>query len=112
MEGFEYDDIGIVFCSDEFLLVMNRNYLKHDYLTDIITFDYSQRKKISGELFISTERVRDNAVKYKVNFYTELLRVIIHGFLHLAGYKDKATSEKKIMKDKENYYLEKFLSYK
>jgi len=109
-EGLRYDVISIVFCSDPFLLEMNRKFLKHNYLTDIITFDYSEKGIVSGEMFISIERVRDNAVKYKVDFSVELLRVMIHGCLHLLGYKDNKAGEKVLMREKEDFYLKKFLS--
>ena len=98
-------NISVVLCSDNLLLEMNRKYLQHDYFTDIITFDYVQNDIISGDLFISVDRVKENAVKFKTTFLNELLRVIFHGVLHLTGYKDKTTSEEQLMRQKENFYL-------
>ncbi len=99
-------EISVIFCSDNFLLQMNKDYLDHDYYTDIITFDYVEEDKISGDLFISLDRVRDNAKKYKTTVIHELYRVVFHGTLHLVGYNDKSEVEQKLMKEKENYYLE------
>lgn len=104
-EGFKLEEISYVFCDDNYLLELNINYLNHDTLTDIISFDYSVGKIISGDIFISTERVKENAAKFEVNFNNELHRVIIHGILHYCGYKDKTEEDKKIMRNKENYYL-------
>ena len=98
-------DISIVFCNDEYLKVINVKYLNHDYYTDIITFDYSKGEIISGDLFISVDRVAENAKLNNVHFINELYRVIIHGVLHLCGYNDKTTKEKKEIRDKENFFL-------
>ena len=98
-------DIQYIFCSDDYLLKINKQFLNHDYLTDIVTFDYDEKDIISGDVFISVDRITENSTIYKVCFYNELLRVIIHGILHLIGYNDKSDSEKKIMREKENYYL-------
>lgn len=106
-EKKEAGDISVIFCSDEYLLEMNKEHLNHDYYTDIITFNYVEKNVISGDLFISTDRVRENAGKFEVTFHLELYRVILHGVLHLVGYNDKTDDEKKVMKEKENYYLEK-----
>jgi len=84
---------------------MNRKYLEHDYYTDIITFDYVEGDIISGDLFISVDRVKENAAKFETTFLNELVRVIFHGVLHLAGYKDKTTSDEQLMRKKENFYL-------
>ncbi len=100
--------INIIFCSDEYLLQINRQSLNHDYYTDIITFDYSSPKKISGDLYISTDRVRDNARSLIVPVQQEFQRVVIHGVLHLIGYKDGNEQQQKIMRKKEDEYLEKF----
>lgn len=100
--SFRY--VNIIFCSDEFLLEMNKEHLNHDYYTDIITFQYDQ-KPIEGELFISIDRVKDNSVTHAVSFEQELDRVIIHGVLHLIGYGDKTEEEKIVMRSKEDYYL-------
>jgi len=97
--------ISIVFCSDEYLLEMNKKYLEHDYYTDIITFDYVENDIISGDLFISIDRVKDNSEKFKTTFLNELTRVVFHGVLHLAGYKDKTTPDQQLMREKENFYL-------
>ena len=104
-EGAAIGDINIIFCDDAFLLIKNKKYLNHSSLTDILTFDFSTEKSLSGDIFISTERVKENATKYNVPFNNELNRVIIHGVLHLLGYKDKTEKEKKIMRKKEDFYL-------
>ncbi len=105
-EGCKEDDVNYVFCNDDYLLKLNVEFLKHDTLTDIISFDYSIGKIIQGDIFISTERVADNAKDFKVNFVDELYRVIVHGVLHYCGYNDKNEADKIIMRDKENHYLE------
>ena len=104
-EGKILQDVNIVFCNDEELLEKNVKYLKHNTLTDIITFDYSIGDKLSGEIFISVERVKENALTLNVNFKDELCRVMVHGILHLVGYKDKSKLEKMEMRIKEDYYL-------
>ena len=98
-------DISVVFCSDDYLLEMNKQYLDHDYYTDIITFDYVENKVISGDLFISIDRIVENAEKFNTTLLKELYRVVFHGVLHLVGYKDKTDGEVKLMQEKENYYL-------
>lgn len=108
-EGKTVGEINIIFCNDEYLLKINQEHLTHDYYTDIITFDYSENTIISGDLFISKDRVEENAEEYKVSFENELNRVIIHGILHLIGYNDKSESEIKEMRTKENYYLDKLI---
>lgn len=100
-------DIMFVFCDDQFLLKRNIKYLNHDTLTDVISFDYSNEKKVSGDILISIDRVKENAKLYNQTFSTELNRVMAHGLLHLLGYNDKSKEEAKIMKSKENYYLSK-----
>lgn len=104
-EGFICNEISIIFCSDEYLLKINKEYLNHDYYTDIITFNYVDNKNISGDIFISIDRVKENADEYSVSFENELNRVIIHGVLHLIGFDDKDNSSKKIMTEKEDEYL-------
>jgi len=104
-EGFELGDITYVFCDDEYLNRLNVQFLDHDTLTDIISFDNSLGKEIHGEIYISIERVMENAEDYKVAFETELYRVIIHGILHYCGYKDKTQEEQKTMRIKENEAL-------
>ncbi len=104
-EGFEPGDLSYVFMGDAALLRINQEYLNHDTYTDIITFDYSEDKTVSGEIYISIERVRDNALKYSENSLKELHRVMIHGILHLCGYTDKDADSKAEMTGKEDYYL-------
>jgi len=98
-------DISFIFCSDEYLLEVNRKYLQHDYFTDIITFDYVAGNIISGDIFISIDRIKENSILFETNLANELHRIIIHGVLHLLGYKDKKKEDKKIMTEKENFYL-------
>lgn len=100
-------DITIVFCSDDYLLDVNRRHLDHDYYTDIITFDYSEWPVVSGDLFVSSDRVADNAKGLEIEFKEELDRVAVHGLLHLCGYKDKSDAEELVMREKEDYYLGK-----
>ncbi len=101
--------ITYVFCSDEFLLQMNRDFLKHDYYTDIITFGLSGKgEPITAEVYISVDRVKDNAKNLETKFREEMLRVIFHGALHLCGYKDKTKSEITLMRQKEEHYLRLF----
>lgn len=109
-EGFKSENINIVFCSDSFLLEINKRFLDHDYFTDIITFDYCKEKILSGELYISMERVRDNAVQLNQDFVIEVNRVCVHGILHLCGYGDKSSEEQGEMRSKEDYYLNKVVS--
>lgn len=104
-EGHKIDEINYVFCDDEYLHKLNVEFLSHDTLTDIISFDYSVGKIIQGDIFISIERVKDNAKDFNVSFDEELHRVIIHGVLHYCGYKDKSENDSKIMREKENDYL-------
>ena len=98
-------DVNIIFCSDKYILDVNLRYLHHDYYTDIITFDYCEGKKPSGDLFISIDTVRENALEYGVEFDDELHRVMVHGLLHLIGYDDHTPEEEKIIHEKEDYYL-------
>jgi rRNA maturation RNase YbeY len=101
----ELGDISIIFVSDQYLLEMNQKYLNHDYFTDIITFDYCDHNVVSGDLFISVDRVKENADSFNVDELTEIHRVMIHGVLHLCGYKDKTEEEEKNMRLLENKYL-------
>lgn len=103
--GVSTGNISYVFCSDAFLLEMNKKFLQHDDLTDIITFDYSIGKAISGDIFISVERVAENAVIHRSGFDEELRRVMIHGVLHLIGFKDKSAVAKKEMRSQEEIAL-------
>lgn len=97
--------INIIFCSDPYILDINLKYLSHDYFTDIITFDYCEGGKLSGDLFISIDSVRENAEFYGVEFRDELDRVMVHGLLHLIGYDDHSEEDITVMRSKENYYL-------
>jgi probable rRNA maturation factor len=105
-EGFSPGDISYVFLTDQELLKMNIEYLKHDTLTDIITFDNSEEEnKIEGDIFISIDRITENAKDFKVSFEKELLRVMAHGVLHLCGFKDKTKEDSVLMRSKENFYI-------
>ncbi len=108
LEGFSVGDINIIFCSDDYLLNVNKEYLNHDYYTDIITFNYNEQDEISGDLFVSVDRVVENAVSNDIGFENELKRVMAHGVLHLVGYNDKTDEEVKEMRSKEDYYLKLF----
>lgn len=107
-EGFEPGDINIINCSDTYLLEINQKYLNHHYYTDVITFDYVVENVVSGDIFISEDRIAENAEEYNTTENEEFLRVIVHGILHLCGYKDHSDTEKQKMHEKENYYLKKF----
>lgn len=105
-ENTPLERIRYVFCSDNYLLDINRQHLNHDYLTDIITFPLSGKNEaIEAEVYISVDRVKDNAKQFNVPFTQEILRVVFHGALHLCGFKDKTKKEQKEMRDKEDYYL-------
>jgi len=105
-EGFKLKELTYIFCSDSYLLQINQQYLNHDTYTDIITFDNSEiEKTIIGDIFISIERIRENALKFNISEADELHRVIIHGALHLLGYKDKTPVTKQKMTQKEDFYL-------
>ncbi len=106
-EGKKCGEISYIYCSDNYILELNKSSLNHDYYTDIITFDYVEDGVISGDLFISIDRVKDNAKTQGVSFEDELHRVMIHGVLHLCGYGDKSDQEEKQMRNKEDYYLNK-----
>lgn len=101
-------NINVILCSDQYLFDLNKKYLKHHTYTDIITFDYCDQKLVTGDIFISIDRIKDNAIKYNTSCQTELLRVIFHGFLHLCGYKDKGRSHKKQMTEAENFHLNNY----
>jgi probable rRNA maturation factor len=104
-ENFSLGNIAIIYCSDSYILAMNKKFLKHDYYTDIITFDYCEGTVLSGDLFISIDSVRDNAAHFGTTFDDELNRVMVHGILHLIGYDDYTKSQQKTMRAKENEYL-------
>ena len=106
-EGKKPGEINYIFCDDEYLLKVNREYLKHDYYTDVITFDYVKGKTISGDIFVSLPRIFDNAETLSKDFESEFFRVLAHGVLHLCGYKDKTEEEIAEMRSKEDYYLNK-----
>ncbi|MDZ4824168.1 MAG: rRNA maturation RNase YbeY [Flavobacteriales bacterium] len=98
-------EIAFIFCDDEYLLTINRTYLKHDFYTDVITFDYCEEKTISGDVFISIDRVKDNAKSLNISFENELHRVMVHGVLHLLGYKDKTNTSSSAMRKMEDECL-------
>jgi rRNA maturation RNase YbeY len=104
-----FHSLNYIFCNDEYLLNINRDFLQHDDYTDIITFNLDHDGGIIGEIYISIERVKENALIFKVPFLKELYRVMFHGALHLAGYKDKSKAEQVEMREKEDYYLGKYL---
>ena len=107
-EDRKMGEISYIFCDDDYLLELNKEYLNHDTLTDIISFDYSVGKIVQGEIYISTERVKENSVLYNVSFPEELRRVIIHGILHLCGYKDKSHEETYLMRNMEEEKMKLF----
>jgi probable rRNA maturation factor len=101
-------EINYIFCDDDYLLEINQQYLDHDTLTDIISFDYSVGNELHGDIFISVERVRDNATDFNVSFEEELKRVMAHGVLHYCGYKDKSESDERLMREKEEEKMKMF----
>ena len=103
--GYKVGDISYIFCSDEKILEVNRQYLQHDYYTDIITFDYTEERVISGDLFISLDTVRTNAEQFNVSYESEFYRVVIHVILHLCGINDKGPGEREVMEAHENESL-------
>lgn len=105
-EGYQLDELRFIFCSDQELLKINKQYLQHHYFTDIITFPLSEKgAPLNGEMYISIDRIKQNAKTLKVSFCEELHRVMIHGVLHLCGYKDKSSQEIKKMREREDHYL-------
>ncbi len=110
MKDIRTAELSYIFCSDKFLLEMNTNFLDHDTYTDIITFDLSEnRHDLQGEIYISTERVKENAKIFKTTYTDELHRVIFHGVLHLCGFKDKKEKDQKIMRENEDYCLARYI---
>lgn len=101
-------EVGVVFCTDAYLLEVNKTHLQHNYYTDIITFDYSENGVVSGDLMISVDRIKDNAKTHNQLFFIELLRVIIHGHLHLVGYTDKTDAEQKTMRAQEDEWIARY----
>src|SRR5437763_1559351 len=107
-EGAKIEALNYIFCTDRYLRKMNVEHLQHDFNTDVITFDYSEVKnEITGDIFISIDRVKANAAEYSTTFKNELARVMVHGLLHLLGYDDKTEAKRKVMKEKENTFLMK-----
>ena len=104
-EDKKLEEISYIFCDDEYLLNINQEYLDHDTYTDIITFDYCVGNILQADIYISTERVKENAESFQVDFDEELRRVLSHGILHLCGYKDKTPVDQKVMSEKEDFYL-------
>ena len=109
-EGKQLKELSLVFTDDEYLLEVNKQYLNHDYFTDVITFDYSDFPNVSGDVMISLDRVKDNAQSMNLDFETELYRVVFHGTLHLCGYKDKKKEDEALMRSKEDFYIQMFVS--
>jgi len=107
-ESKKEGEINYIFCNDDYLLNLNEQYLDHDTLTDIISFDYSIGNEIHGDIFISTERVKENAIDFNVTFEEELKRVLVHGVLHYCGYKDKTDDDEQLMRDKEDEKIKMF----
>ena len=103
----ELDTLNIIFCTDKYLLAINKSYLNHNYYTDIITFNYNENNKISGDVFISIDRVKENAIEGEIELNDEIHRVIVHGVLHLCGLNDQSKQEKDIMREQENMFLQK-----
>ncbi len=106
-EGFILGDINYIYTSDDYLLKINKEYLSHDYYTDIVTFNYCEEPAINGDIFVSVDTIKNNSARFDVSFVEELHRVMIHGVLHLIGYDDQNDEEKATMRQKENYYLER-----
>ena len=106
-ENYKEGEINYIFCSDDYLHKINIDFLNHNTLTDIISFDYTVGKELHGDIYISIDRVKDNAKDFNVQFKDELARVMAHGVLHYCGYKDKSEEDVKIMRSKEDYYLSK-----
>jgi len=113
LENKEIGKLDFIFCDNAYLLNINRSFLKHDYYTDIISFDLSepQANKITAEIYISVEMVETNAIEFLATLSQELHRVIFHGVLHLCGYKDKSEKDKKVMRKRENFYLDAYSTY-
>ena len=111
-EKIKLERLDYIFCSDSFLLKINQSYLQHNFYTDIITFNLSEKElELIGEIYISLDRIKENSIKFKTPYKNELLRVIFHGALHLCGYNDKTKEENITMRQKENYYLALFLDF-
>lgn len=109
-EGKHLKDLSLVFTDDDYLLEVNKQYLNHDYFTDVITFDYSDFPEVSGDVMISLDRVMDNALSMNLPYEHEFYRVVFHGVLHLCGYKDKSKEDVAVMREKEDFYIQRFVS--
>ena len=109
-EGKSLKDLSLVFTDDDYLLEVNKQYLNHDYFTDVITFDYSDFPNVSGDVMISLDRVKDNAHSMNLAYELEFYRVVFHGVLHLCGYKDKKKDDVSLMREKEDFYIQRFVS--
>ena len=110
-ENISLSELNYIFCSDEYLLQINKDHLNHDYYTDIITFSLEEKgEPVIGEIYISIDRIKDNAISQKANILNETLRVLFHGCLHLCGYLDKKPKDIKLMREKEDYYINQYLS--
>jgi len=107
-ENKKEGEINYIFCNDDYLLEINQQYLDHDTLTDIISFDYSVGNELNGDIFVSIERVKENASDFNVTFHEEIQRVLVHGILHYCGYKDKTESDELIMRSKEEEKMKMF----
>ncbi|NNK39210.1 MAG: rRNA maturation RNase YbeY [Winogradskyella sp.] len=105
-EDYKEGEINVILCNDEYLLKLNQQFLDHDTYTDIISFDYRVGKELHGDIYISIDRVEENAKTYEVEFSHELSRVMVHGVLHFCGYKDKSSKDQEVMRAKENHYLD------
>lgn len=110
-ENKQVNRLDYIFCSESYMLELNRTFLNHDYYTDIITFDLSVEEAITAELYIGVDTIKSNAILHNSSYKNELLRVLFHGALHLCGYKDKTKSEITLMRQKEDYYLKKYLKF-
>ena len=104
-EGKRVGEVSFIFCSDAYLLDVNKKFLDHDYYTDVITFDYVEGNVISGDIFISLDRISENANSLNISFFDELNRIMVHGVLHLLGYKDKSKKDKSLMTEREDFYI-------
>jgi rRNA maturation RNase YbeY len=104
-EGKRVGEVSFIFCSDAYLLDVNKKFLDHDYYTDVITFDYVEGNVISGDIFISLDRISENANSLNISFLDELNRIMVHGVLHLLGYKDKSKEDKNLMTEREDYFI-------
>jgi rRNA maturation RNase YbeY len=109
-EKKKLQELHYIFCNDDYLLKINQHFLKHNYYTDIITFDLSETSSICGEVYISIDRLKENAEKYKSRYSDELHKLLFHGALHLCGYKDKTLPDRNVMTEKEDAYLKLYLN--